>query len=314
MAPKLSARGKVKDLGEVKFEKPKAHWTTANKKLFLDLAVEEKHKGNRPGKAFNAVGWENIIKEFNAKTGTQYEFLQFKNLYGSLRSSWQTWRSLIMNTGLGYDPDAKTFTLDDDRWNELIKANPKLREFRYKPLQFEAELDNLFTGNSATGENAWAPTTDAPMPSEGPTPNEDACDTHSDYMESYNTNLLSDATDGIEDLKAARGKKLKKSSEKTPTRSRKTFKGDISQCMDTFTEVAKTLIASKSSMTSSGVLTDSIKAAIDILNNTEGIEVASPFWVSATEVLENETKRTLWLQMPESGRLPWMTKQVDKMT
>lgn len=198
-----------------------------------------------------------------------------------------------MNTCIGYDPDGKTFTLDDDRWNELIKANSKLREFRYKPLQFKAELDNLFIGNSATGDNAWAPTTNAPIPNEGPIPDEDARDKHSEGKESHNTNLLSDATDGIEELKAARSKKLKKSSEKTPTHLRNTFKGDISQCMDTFTEVAKTLITLKSSMTSSSMLTDSIKGVIDILNNTEGIEVASPFSVSATEVLENETKRTL---------------------
>lgn len=87
----------------------------SNKKLFLDLAIEEKVKGNRPGEAFNAMGWKNIVKSFNEKTGLAYEFLQFKNLYGQLRSSWQTWQSLIKHTGLGYNPDAKTFILDDDR-------------------------------------------------------------------------------------------------------------------------------------------------------------------------------------------------------
>lgn len=39
----------------------------ANKKLFVNLALEEKHMGNQLGKAFNAVGWENIIKAFNEK-------------------------------------------------------------------------------------------------------------------------------------------------------------------------------------------------------------------------------------------------------
>lgn len=42
----------------------------ANKKLFLDLTIEEKQNGNRPDKAFNTVEWEIIIKEFDAKTGT----------------------------------------------------------------------------------------------------------------------------------------------------------------------------------------------------------------------------------------------------
>lgn len=30
-----------------------------------------------------------------------------------------------------------------------VQANPKLRKFRYKPLQFKEELDNLFIDNSA---------------------------------------------------------------------------------------------------------------------------------------------------------------------
>lgn len=56
---------------------------------------------------------------------------------------------------------------------------------------------------------------------------------------------------------------------------------------------AKTLISSISITT----LSNSIKVAIDILNNNEGIEAASLFWVNATEILENETKGMLWLWM-----------------
>lgn len=69
---------------------------------------------------------------------------------------------------MGHDPDAKIFTLDDECWNDMIKANAKLKEFRYYSLQFEEELDNLFIGKSANGENAWASTRDKTIPSEGP--------------------------------------------------------------------------------------------------------------------------------------------------
>lgn len=65
----------------------------------------------------------------------------------------------------------------------------------------------------------------------------------------------------------------------------------------------QTLIGSKSSMMSSGVMRDSIKDAVDILNNTKGVGVVSSFWVNAIEVLENETKHMLWLDIPESTRL-----------
>lgn len=43
--------------------------------VVFDLALKQKQKDNRLGKVFNVVGWENIIKEFNANTVMQYEFL-----------------------------------------------------------------------------------------------------------------------------------------------------------------------------------------------------------------------------------------------
>lgn len=123
----------------------------------------------------------------------QHEFFQFNNLYGQLKSSWQTWKNLVKNTRLGYDPDAKTFTLDDDRWNEVIK--------------FEEELDNLFIGNTATIEKAWAPTSNEPISSERPIPTNGYHYTCSEFMESFNsTTILSDATDMMDKLKQANGK------------------------------------------------------------------------------------------------------------
>lgn len=56
MAPKLISKGKDKDIGEGK-QRNRRHigrWPTN----FLDVAFEEKSKGNRPGKAFNAVEYQ----------------------------------------------------------------------------------------------------------------------------------------------------------------------------------------------------------------------------------------------------------------
>lgn len=105
-----------------------------------------------------------------------------------------------------------------------------------------------------------------------------------EFMGSFNTPLLLEATNTVNELKQVRNKKLKKSSEKTLMRSRITMKGDITQCLESFTEVAKSLIGSTKAITPTNELRDSIKAAIGILNNTDNVKVASPFWVNATEV------------------------------
>lgn len=84
---------------------------------------------------------------------------------------------------------------------------------------------------------------------------------------------------------------------KTPPRSKNIVKGDIPQCMESFTEVAKSLIDSKKAFIPASKLCEPMKAAINILNNMNGIEKASPFMFNAMEVLENDAKR---MKMPET--------------
>lgn len=62
-------------------------------------------------------------------------------------------------------------------------------------------------------------------------------------------------------------------------RSRSTAKGEIKQCVEFFTEVGKFLIGSRKTTTLADELCNLVKAVVAILNNTEAIEMASPFWV-----------------------------------
>lgn len=139
----------------------------------------------------------------------------------------------------------------------------------------------------------------------------------SEFMESFNTtnciepfNTTTFNTDIVEDLKSGRTKKLKKNIEKGSTPSHGSLKGEMTHCICTFTKVATSLMGTRKETNNFG----SIKTAVEILNNMEGVEVASPFWINATEVLENETKRMFWLTMRKAARMSWMIKQVEKMS
>lgn len=125
------------------------------------------------------------------------------------------------------------------------QGNPKFLECPYRPLQFEEELDILFIDNNATGKNAWAPMRDEPSRSEVPRGDEFHSGTSSDFIESLNTIVVSDSAVMVEELKEARKKKLKRSFEKTPTRSRNTIKGEIMQYVESFIKVTKSLIESR---------------------------------------------------------------------
>lgn len=144
--------------------------------------------------------------------------------------------------------------LEDDRWNKMINVNCTMGQTYAERGTHSDDVEQ---------------------------------DTNSEFMESFNTTILSERTEMVDDLKQTKHKKLKKPSGKTFTRSRSTMKEEINQCVESFTEVAKSLIGSRKTTTPMDELLDLIKAAIDILNNTEDVEVASPFWLNAIEILEN---------------------------
>lgn len=85
------------------------------------------------------------------------------------------------------------------------------------------------------------------------------------------------------------------------------MKRDITQSVKFFTEVEKSLFGTRKETNPTNKLWDSIKATIDMLNSTEGVEMASAFWFNATEVLENETMHMLWLAM--RSRSGWLDDQ-----
>ncbi|KAJ8649389.1 hypothetical protein MRB53_002412 [Persea americana] len=66
-------------------------------------------------------------------------------------------KKLLNQTGIGYNEDTHIVTIEPERWEEYLKANPDAKLFRTKPLQFPKEMAILFGGTMATGEAAWTP-------------------------------------------------------------------------------------------------------------------------------------------------------------
>lgn len=57
------------------------------------------------------------------------------------------------------------------------------------------------------------------------------------------------------------------------------------------------MIESMKEVTPVAPLDKHVKIAVKILNQAKDVEMASPFWVSVMEVLENDMNRTQWLYM-----------------
>lgn len=133
-------------------------------------------------------------------------------------------------------------------------------------------------------------------------------DNQSEFMRSFNTITLLDATNMVDYVKQARKNKLKRCTEKALTLPRGTMKGETTQCIESFTEVAKSLIGTRKETESANKLRDSIKAVVDILNNMEGVEIASPSWVNVPRSSETKPSACFgWLCWRPPGCLGYQT-------
>ncbi|KAL6193672.1 hypothetical protein ACLB2K_034756 [Fragaria x ananassa] len=144
-----------------------AVWNERLLEVFYDLCIKEVDKNNRPHTHFNAEGWTNIINGFEQETGKSYTKKQLKNKWDVLKSELRSWKELKgKETGLGWDHRLQTIDAPDEWWRAKIEKVKEYAKFRKKGIapDFEAKLDMMFGGTTATGEHAYAPSSSLPIP------------------------------------------------------------------------------------------------------------------------------------------------------
>ncbi|XP_074342167.1 L10-interacting MYB domain-containing protein-like [Apium graveolens] len=142
----------------------KAKWNLSTTHIFCDICITAINKGLRPSTHFNTKGWEFVVTNFQNLTGLKYWKPQLKNKWDALKLDWKLWKELIgKETGLGWDPRLETVDATSEWWNEKIKLNKEYAKFQKKGIEPEliAKNDLMFGATVATGEFAWAPSSNA---------------------------------------------------------------------------------------------------------------------------------------------------------
>ncbi|XP_039690905.1 L10-interacting MYB domain-containing protein-like [Medicago truncatula] len=137
----------------------KASWRDIKAtEYFVKACLDQVTKRQRNGTCFTKKGWQGIVSQFHEQSGLNYDKVQLKNRYDSLRKEWKVWYNLFGKvTELGWNFEKNIVYASDEWWEKKELENPQYAKFRDKGLPLAHQLTTLFKDVVANGEHAWAP-------------------------------------------------------------------------------------------------------------------------------------------------------------
>ncbi|XVF07499.1 hypothetical protein REPUB_Repub06bG0144200 [Reevesia pubescens] len=88
-------------------DRSKIDWTLPMDQYFLELMLEQVHKGNKVGRTFKKKAWVPMITLFNGKFRFQHSRVVLKNRYKILKSQYASIRTLLAQKGFCWDETQK---------------------------------------------------------------------------------------------------------------------------------------------------------------------------------------------------------------
>ncbi|CUS10845.1 unnamed protein product [Tuber aestivum] len=135
----------------------RARWVEGEQRTLVETLVEEVRNGKRAENGFKLVTFAVVQKKIHEKHGSLYEIQQIKNKFNAIKKDYDVFKTLKAQSGFGWDEATQNVTADGEVWDRYLKAHPLAKKFRKEPLKWQQELDELFTGTRATGNNAIIP-------------------------------------------------------------------------------------------------------------------------------------------------------------
>ncbi|KAL2465465.1 Myb/SANT-like DNA-binding domain protein [Abeliophyllum distichum] len=88
------------------------------------------YNGYRQGKCFSKSGWQQLVSMFNTEAGKDWNRVQLKNHWFSMRREYQLLHELLRCTGIEYDHQTNIIVADDWWWERKIQGNKEFEKFR----------------------------------------------------------------------------------------------------------------------------------------------------------------------------------------
>jgi hypothetical protein len=115
-------------VGEEDYQSPanngplRINWTRQMDRYFIDLMLEQLHRGNKIGRTYNMQAWTWMNASFSNKFGLLCDKDVLKDRYWSLRKEYMDVTDLLNHNGFAWDEIRQKVTADDFVWEAYIKV------------------------------------------------------------------------------------------------------------------------------------------------------------------------------------------------
>jgi hypothetical protein len=100
----------------------KIDWSQTMDQFFVELMLDQVHKGNKTGHTFKKKAWAGMVTSFNKKFGFHYGRVVLKNRYNILRRHYSSIKILLTQKGFSWDETQQKVVADEWLWNKYIKV------------------------------------------------------------------------------------------------------------------------------------------------------------------------------------------------
>ena len=128
-------------------------WDEENRSHFIDSVLDAVDNNNCfTDNGFKSQTWKTIQQNFSSRSSLDYNVSKLQSFYSQLKKKYQLVTMLKNKSGFGWENE--TITAPEEAWNELIKSEPQVKEFKNKPFTRYDDLDTIYSGSVATGDRA----------------------------------------------------------------------------------------------------------------------------------------------------------------
>ncbi|XP_024020200.1 uncharacterized protein LOC112091263 isoform X2 [Morus notabilis] len=132
-------------------DRSRTTWTPAMERYFIDLMLDQVHRGNRMGHTFNKQAWNDMLVMFNSSFRSPYDVNVLKSHYTSLWKQFSDVKNLLDQNGFSWDSTRKMVVAERCVWDGYTKAHPDAQYYRNKALLNFNDLCLIYAHTTADG-------------------------------------------------------------------------------------------------------------------------------------------------------------------